>query len=134
MTLHCKLHCPRDCQQHRNYPHYHPDHCPHTCNLRTYLKHIKKEKKEEIEEGEGEASTYVCVIRDVEEDDIRHDITCTSCGKEVIGPVYHRDPKLDYCQTCVQDGIPGAEFCIRYTTCCGYYGDDGLFSPWIDYI
>jgi hypothetical protein len=75
-------------------------------------------------------------IQDFDENRIRHNgISCDSCRNPVIGPVYHRDPNLDYCQHCVQKGVLGAEFCLCYVVCCGYYGEDevGVFSPWEDY-
>ena len=27
MTKHCEKHCPKDCHEHRKFPHYHPKHC-----------------------------------------------------------------------------------------------------------
>jgi len=132
MCRHCSLHCPKDCNSHRNYPHYHPDHCDKGCYT-----HVKRENKEVVVEEEVDVITGEDLppIPSYYEDDVElfHDgISCDSCGKEVQGPLYHNDPNLDICQACVQKGIPGSEFCICYTVCCGYY--EGIFSTRENYL
>ena len=139
MTLHCLLHCPKDCALHSNWPHHHVKHCAKTCHL-----HIKTQPQEEVmeESKDGEEVVYdpdpdhIYLIHEVDENKIYHDnISCDSCGIAIVGPVYHRDPQLDYCQSCVQKGVPGAEFCLCYVVCCGYYGkgEGGVFSTWENY-
>ncbi len=132
MTLHCTIHCPKDCHKHRNFPHYHPDHCNHACHTHSQ---VEEKERDLLEEEVGvEENDQFYPLQDFDEMSIFHyNISCNSCGNEVIGPVYHNEPDIDHCQACIQKGISGAEFCIRYTECCGYYGKDGVFSTYKNY-